>query len=38
MYLYLKMIDDMRWKIYNLAFRIFGRTKLWPRLGHWIWW
>lgn len=25
--------SDRRWKIYNLAFRVFGNTRLWPRLG-----
>jgi len=28
---------DIRWKIYNLAFRLFGETRLWPRLGQAIW-
>jgi len=27
----------MRWKIYNLAFRVFGNTRLWPKLGFAIW-
>ncbi len=28
---------DIRWKIYNLAFLLFGQTRLWPGLGHLIW-
>lgn len=27
----------MRWFIYNLAFRLFGNTRLWPKLGFRIW-
>lgn len=30
-------MKDLRWKVYNLGFRVFGRTPLWPRLG-WILW
>jgi hypothetical protein len=28
---------DLRWKIYNLAFRIFGKSKYWKRLGQILW-
>ncbi len=27
----------IRWLIYNKAFKIFGNTKWWPRLGFMIW-
>lgn len=27
----------VRWAIYRVAFRVFGRTPAWPRLGFWIW-
>jgi hypothetical protein len=27
----------VRWGIYNLAFRILGKTKVWPRLGQFLW-
>jgi len=27
----------IRWAVYNFAFRFFGRTRLWPRLGYLIW-
>jgi len=26
-----------RWASYNLAFRLFGKTGLWPKLGFLIW-
>ncbi len=26
-----------RWCLYNFAFRVFGKTRLWPRLGSRIW-
>lgn len=26
-----------RWWLYNFAFKIFGRTKVWPKLGFAIW-
>lgn len=26
-----------RWRLYNLAFRVFGNTRLWPKLGRKIW-
>lgn len=28
---------QMRWWVYNMAFRMFGQTRLWPRLGFAIW-
>lgn len=31
------MRRKVRWYIYNLAFKIFGKTKLWSELGHKIW-
>lgn len=27
----------VRWSLYNLAFRVFGNTRLWPALGWKIW-
>ena len=27
----------VRWWLYNLTFRIFGKTKVWPKLGFVIW-
>ena len=27
----------LRWKIYNLAFSVFGETRHWKRLGHILW-
>ena len=27
----------VRWKVYNLAFCLFGKTFLWPRLGFILW-
>jgi len=27
----------IRWRIYNIAFGIFGKTRFWPRLGFAIW-
>ena len=31
------MRRKVRWFIYNLAFKIFGKTKLWPKYGRKIW-
>ncbi|KKM17992.1 hypothetical protein LCGC14_1670180 [marine sediment metagenome] len=31
------MRKNLRWKVYNLAFRVLGRTRLWPRLGFILW-
>jgi hypothetical protein len=28
---------NLRWKVYNLSFRLLGRTPLWPRLGQILW-
>jgi len=28
---------DIRWKIYNWAFLLLGRTRFWPVLGQVIW-
>jgi len=30
-------MQNRRWAAYNLAFRLFGKTRLWPRLGFLIW-
>lgn len=30
-------MKELRWKVYNLSFRLFGRTPLWPRLGYILW-
>jgi hypothetical protein len=30
-------MKELRWKIYNIAFRLSGRTPLWPRLGYILW-
>ena len=27
----------VRWAVYNLAFRVFGNTRLWRRLGPSLW-
>jgi len=31
------MKTSLRWKVYNLAFRLFGRASFWPRLGQILW-
>ena len=28
---------NIRWRIYNLAFRLFGKTRLWPGLARLTW-
>jgi len=28
---------SLRWKVYNLAFIVFGHTPLWPKLGFILW-
>lgn len=28
---------DFRWKAYNAAFGVFGRTPVWPWLGQVLW-
>ena len=30
-------IQRMRWFFYNLMFRLFGRSSIWPRMGQAIW-
>jgi len=30
-------VIGMRWKIYNLAFSVLGRTKYWKKLGQLLW-
>lgn len=29
--------EAIQWKIYNLAFRVFGKTRFWPGLGFILW-
>lgn len=31
------MREEIRWFVYNLAFWLFGTTRLWPRLGFMLW-
>lgn len=28
---------NIRWRLYNFAFRLFGQTRLWPKLGQCVW-
>ena len=28
---------SIRWKIYNIAFKVIGKTKMWSRIGPKIW-
>ena len=29
--------EEIRWNVYNLAFSVFGKTRYWKRLGHFLW-
>ena len=29
--------ERIRWTVYNVAFWLFGKTRVWPRLGELIW-
>lgn len=29
--------EEVRWVVYNLAFKLLGDTRLWPRLGFVLW-
>ena len=28
---------EIRWKVYNLAFRLLGKTRYWKRIGNILW-
>jgi len=31
------LIGNLRWKAYNLAFLMFGKTRYWKRIGNFLW-
>jgi len=36
-YKIIRQNSGIRWWIYNQTFKLFGNTKLWPKLGRKIW-
>jgi len=34
---YCKGYWGLRWAIYNIAFKLVGRTPVWPKLGQRLW-
>ena len=31
------ILKEIRWRIYNIGFRLFGNTRYWPKLGKILW-
>jgi len=31
------LILEIRWRVYNIAFKLFGKTKQWPALARITW-